>query len=144
MEILVQANLLTVGLNDRTSNFDDLPIRMISVETAAEAVRCIRNDRFESVVSKWQLRDSLGGLFLRQLRMVKPDMTTIVLVDGDDPQQEIMARSIGVTAVLTEDCGDDLLIATVAEILGVEIPLDIQAVSPQKNRQKSTLQPVKK
>jgi DNA-binding NarL/FixJ family response regulator len=122
MEPLVRTNLLAVGLNGRARLFNELPIRLVSVQSAAEAVGCIRNDRFESVLSTWNLQDMPGGLFLKRLRVVKPDLTTIVLVSGNDPSEEILARSIGVCAVLTEDDGDDFLVQTVASILGLEAP----------------------
>jgi DNA-binding NarL/FixJ family response regulator len=134
MESLVRANLLAVGINGEAEILDELPIRTVSVDSAAEAVRCIRNERFESVLSKWHLRDVPDGLFLRRLRMVKPNMTTIVIVSGDDLSQEINARSIGVSAVLTEDCGDEFLLQTVASVLGIEVPVAANAITEIRPR----------
>ncbi len=132
MEILVQANLLMVGLNERTRILDELPVRLINADSAVDAVRCIRNEKFDMVISKWELPDLADGMFFKRLRMVKPDMTSLVLVDGDDPQQEIMARSVGVSAVLTEDCGDDLLLATVAGIFGIEVPVNVHSKAKER------------
>jgi DNA-binding NarL/FixJ family response regulator len=132
MEPLVRANLLAVGLAGKTQLFGDLPIRLISVDSAAEAVRCIRDDKFKGVISRWQLCDMSDGLFLRKLRMVKPDVATIVLVHGDDPSEEILARSIGVSAVLTEQCSDNLLLQTVSELLGLEVHVGVPAVTEVK------------
>ncbi len=133
MEPLVRTNLLAVGVNGRTQLLSELPIRLVSVQSAAEAVVCIRNDRFESVLSTWNLEDMPRGLFLKRLRVVKPDLTTIVLVNGNDPSEEIGARSIGVCAVLTEDCGDDFLVQAVASVLGLEVPAAAMAEVARKN-----------
>lgn len=137
MEALIKANLLAVGLNGRTEVLDELPIRLISVESAAEAIRRIRNDRFESVLSRWHLEDMPGGLFLRKLRLVKPDMTTIVLICSKDQSEEIRARSIGVSAVLTEDCSDEFLVATVASVLGIEAPAEVRAILQTRRKRKT-------
>jgi DNA-binding NarL/FixJ family response regulator len=129
MKVLVQGHTLTVGLNGKGDALDELPIELISVDTAAQAVACLKSERFDCVVSRWHLEDMDQGGFQRRLRAVRPDTATIVLVSGDNPGEEILARSIGVSAVLTEDCSDELLLATVAAVLGIEIP----AVVPVEN-----------
>ncbi|MFA5424052.1 MAG: response regulator [Phycisphaerae bacterium] len=132
MKSLVKANLLTVGLNGRAKILAELPVRMVSVGSAAEATRLIRNERFDGVLSTWDLDDMAAGLFLKRLRMVKPDIATIVLVSSDDPSQEILARSIGVCAVLTSDCSDGLLTGAVSSVLGIAIPVEVSAVKKQR------------
>jgi DNA-binding NarL/FixJ family response regulator len=122
MELLVRTNLLAVGLNGRAQQLDELPIRLVVAGSASQAVGCIRNDRFESVLSTWNLEDMPAGLFLKRLRVIKPDMKIIVLVDGRNPSEEILARSIGVCAVLADDCSDGLLVQTVASVLGLDVP----------------------
>ena len=122
MELLVKANLLAVGLNGRAQELDELPIRLVVAGSAAQAVEYLRQDRFSSVLSTWNLEDMPEGLFLRRLRVIKPDSKIIVLVDGNNPSEEILARSIGVCAVLADDCSDDLLIQTVASVLGIDVP----------------------
>jgi len=134
MEPLVRTNLLAVGVNGRTQLLSELPIRLVSVQSAAEAVVCIRNDRFESVLSTWNLDDMPGGLFLKRLRVVKPDLTTIVLINNEDPSEEILARSIGVCAVLTEDCSDDFLVRAVASVLGLEVPAEAAAITEARQK----------
>lgn len=140
MEVLVRANLLAVGFNGEIKALEELPVCFVSVDRAAEAVRLIRNERYESVLSKWQLEDMRNGLFLKRLRIVKPDIAIIVFVRGDDPAEEIFARSIGVSAVLTEGCSDELLVQTVAQVLGLEVPEKTKAdvlVSESRNYQKN-------
>ena len=131
MEILVQSNLLTVGLNGKAGIIGELPVRLVSTVTASEAVSFIRNEKFDLVLSKWGLDDLGEGLFLRRLRMVKPDLRTIVLVDGRDPTQEILARSIGVSVVLNDDCPDEMLTSTIAQILCIEMPASVTNILEQ-------------
>lgn len=122
MELLVRTNLLAVGLNGRAQQLDELPVRLVIAGSATQAVGRIRNDRFDSVLSRWNLEDMPEGLFLRRLRVVKPDLKIIVLVDGKNPSEEILARSIGACAVLADDCSDELLVQTVVSILGLDVP----------------------
>lgn len=120
MKLLVQANLLAVGLGDKTNILSRLPICLFSAESAAEAISLLRNEKINGVFSKWNLDDMPEGLFLRKLKMVKPNLATIAMVNG--PVDEIQARSMGVTAVITEQCSDEFLLAAVSQILGLEIP----------------------
>jgi DNA-binding NarL/FixJ family response regulator len=134
MEPLVRTNLLAVGLNGRAHLLDELPIRLVRVGSATEAARYIRNDRFESVLSTWDLEDMPDGLFLKRLRAVKPHLTTIVLINNEDPSEEIRARSIGVCAVLTEDCSDDFLVRAVASVLGLEAPAEAAEITEAEQK----------
>jgi DNA-binding NarL/FixJ family response regulator len=134
MEILVRTNLLAVGLDGRAQKLDELPIRLVVAGSAAQAAGYIRQDRFNSVLSVWNLEDMPEGLFLRRLRVIKPDLKIIVLVDGKNPSEEILARSIGVCAVLADDCSDELLVQTVASVLGLDVPTAvITEMSERKN-----------
>jgi DNA-binding NarL/FixJ family response regulator len=136
MESLVKSSLLAVGVNGRTEALNELPIRLVSARSAGEAIRHIRDDRFESVLSRWDLEDMPAGLFLKKLRLVRPDMSTIVLICGKDEAEEISARSIGVSAVLTDDCSDEFLLATVASVLGIAVPAEIAAITRSASRAK--------
>ena len=133
MKILVQGRTLTVGLNGKGDALSELPIELTSVDTATQAVTCLKSERFDCVVSKWHLDDMNEGGFQRRLRAVRPDTATVVLVSCDDPGEEILARSIGVSAVLTEDCSDELLLATVAAILGIVVPAAVPAENTKRH-----------
>ena len=74
------------------------------------------------------------GRFLKALRAVKPDVPTIVFVKSDDEKQEIAARSVGATAVLTEDASDELFLETIANVLGLKDVVAIEAIAPAKSR----------
>ena len=93
MIVLVQANVLTVGLGDKNEALQELPLRLIAMSSGAEAARSLKNERVDSVISKWDLDDMKNGLFLKRLKAVKPAIPTIVFVRAGDRVQEIAARS---------------------------------------------------
>ncbi|MFA5554177.1 MAG: response regulator [Phycisphaerae bacterium] len=127
MKVLVQGHTLAVGLNGKSEILRELPIELTSVDTASQAVSFLKLERFDGVITRWRLDDASEGDFLKKLRLVRPDTPAVVLVDSGNPAQEIMARSIGVSAVLTENCSDELLLATVAAVLGIDIPDAVHA-----------------
>ena len=135
MIVLVQANVLTVGLGDKNEALQELPVRLMPMSSGAEAARSLKNERVDSVISKWDLDDMKNGLFLKRLKAVKPEVPTIVFVMAGDRAQEIAARSSGASAVLTEDTTDEFFQSTVANILGLRGIVSIKTVSPAENEQ---------
>jgi len=129
MIVLVQANVLTVGLNGRNEALRELPVRLITMQLGAEAARSLKIEKVDSVISKWDLDDMSNGQFLRKLRVVKPDIPTIVFVKSGNRAQEISARSLGVSAVLTDRTSDELFLETVANALGLKGIASIKAIS---------------
>ena len=89
----------------------------------------LKNEEIDSVISRWDLDDMPNGMFLRNLRAVKPDIATIVFVKAGDWQQEIQARSLGVSAVLTDQADDEIFKETVANVLGIQNLVDIKAIA---------------
>jgi DNA-binding NarL/FixJ family response regulator len=73
----------------------------------------------DSVISKWDLPDAEDGQFLRNLRLAKPYMPVIAIVDSNDVRQEIAARSIGAAAVLSSDVTDEVFRQTAIGVLGL-------------------------
>ncbi len=135
MIVLVQANVLAIGLNGRSKVLQELPIRLISMESGMEAARSLKNEKIDSVISNWDLVDMSQGRFLKSLRRVKPNIPTIAFVDHNDPQQEIQARSLGVSAVLTNNTSDELFKQTLSNLLGLEDTASIKAISmPQSQK----------
>ena len=120
MVVLVQATVLTVGLNGRSEVLTELPVRLIKMQSGLEAARSLKNEKVNSVISKWDLEDMPDGKFLKTFKAAKPYIPTIALVRAGSKQQEIAARSMGVTAVLGEDAADGVLRDTVANLLGIE------------------------
>ncbi len=133
MIVLVQATVLTVGLDGKSEVLRELPIRLIAMQSGSEAARSLKNEKVDSVISKWNLDDMENGRFLKRLRAVKPDIPTIVFVRAGNRAQEIAARSLGVSAVLTDDTSDELFRQTVANVLGLKGIVSIKAISLAEN-----------
>jgi len=134
MIVIVQATVLTVGLDGQSEVLRELPIRLIEMRSGAEAARSLKGEKVDSVVSKWDLDDMKDGRFLRSLRAVKPQIPTIAFVRSGDRQQEIAARSLGVSAVLTDETSDELFKATVANVLGLEGIVSIKTISAAEDK----------
>ena len=132
MIVLVQATVLTVGLDGKNEVLRELPIQLIKMRSGGQAARSLKNENVNSVISKWDLVDMKDGRFLKRLRAVKPDIPTIAFIKTGDRAQEIAARSIGVSAVLTGETSDDLFRETVANVLGLKDVASIRAISPTK------------
>jgi DNA-binding NarL/FixJ family response regulator len=120
MVVLVQATVLAVGLGGRSEVLKKLPIKLIKMQSGLEAARSLKSEKVNSVISRWDMEDMPDGRFLRTFKAAKPYIPMIALVRAGSKQQEIAARSLGVTAVLAEDAADDVLRDTVANLLGIE------------------------
>jgi len=129
MIVLVEASVLTVGLNGREKVLRELPIRVITMQSGIEAARSLKTERVDSVISNWELEDMADGGFLKGLRAAKPDIPTIAFIRAGDRAQEIAARSLGVSAVLTDEADDDFFRQTVANVLGLKGHVTIKAIS---------------
>jgi len=138
MIVLVQATVLTVGLDGRNEVLRELPIRVITMQYGVEAARSLKNEKVDSVISKWNLVDMKDGRFLKNLRAVKPEIPTIAFIRAGDRAQEIAARSLGVSAVLTDDTDDELFRQTVANILGLKRIVSIKAISAAESKKSRT------
>jgi DNA-binding NtrC family response regulator len=99
---------------------------VLYVETGLDAGRSLKNESVDGVISSWKLPDAPAGKFLRNLRLAKPHLPIIAMVDANNIEQEISARSVGVTAVLNNDVDDEILKRTVSEILGLDDTKKIQ------------------
>ena len=133
MIVLVQASVLTVGLNGKNEVLWELPIRLITMESGMEAARSFKSEKVDSVISKWDLQDMEDGQFLKNLKAIKPEIPTIAFIRTRDKEQEIAARSLGVSAILTEDTSDELFRETVANVLGLKGLVSIKAISPAED-----------
>lgn len=133
MIVLVEASVLTVGLNGREEVLQELPIRVIAMQSGIEAARSLKIEKVNSVISEWELEDMTDGRFVKGLRAAKPDIPTIVFVRAGDAAQEIAARSLGASAVLTDEADDDTFRQTVANVLGLKDIVSIKAVSAAEN-----------
>jgi DNA-binding NarL/FixJ family response regulator len=119
MLVLVRANVLILGLGGRSNALKGLPVRVCHIDTGLEAGRSLKSENVDSVISKWDLPDARDGQFLRNLRLAKPYMPVIAIVNSNDVRQEIAARSIGAAAVLSSDVGDEVFRQTAIGVLGL-------------------------
>ncbi len=119
MVIIAKMNILSVGMGAQVKSLDNLPIRLVNLNHGNEAVRSFKTEQVDSVISHWHLTDMPNGTFLKKLRAAKPTMPTIAIIEANNPQQEIEARSLGVAAVICEDAGAEHFQAIVAEVLGL-------------------------
>lgn len=133
MIVLVQASVLTIGLNSRNKVLRELPIRLITMRSAKDAARSFKNEKVDSVISKCGHDGGESYRFLRKLKTVKPDIPTIVFIKSGDVEQEIRARSLGVSAVLTDDTTDDVFKQTVARVLNLKDVVSIKQITAVKN-----------
>jgi response regulator RpfG family c-di-GMP phosphodiesterase len=134
MIFFVQPKILTVGLNGKGRVLSDLPLCVLSCESGAEAAALLKEERVNSVVAAWNLGDMPDGIFLVKLRAVKPDIKTIVFITAGDTVQEIKARSIGVSVVLTDKTSDELFRRAVIETNKLPDNFQIQNNSSVKRK----------
>jgi DNA-binding NtrC family response regulator len=113
-------NILMVGVSDKSESALELPVRILVMSTGAEAIKCLREEKIDTVVSSWHLIDIPEGKLLKNIIAAKPWMPTIAFVPPGDFEQEKAARSIGVTAVLSEDVDDEYFRQTLCQILRIE------------------------
>lgn len=126
MLVLVRANIFVVGLGGRSNALKALPVRVSFIQTGLKAGRSLKTECVDSVISKWNLPDAPNGQFLKNLRLAKPYIPVIAIVNPNDAGQEIAARSIGVAAVLSSDVSDDIFRQTVVGVLGINDTDEIQ------------------
>jgi len=136
MIVLVQANVLTVGLRGRNEVLRELPIRLVTMRSGIEAARSLKNEKVDSVISKWDLDDMKDGWFVKRLKAIKPGIPTVVFIKAGDRAQEIAARSLGVSAVLTDQADDELFRETIANILGLRDIVSKKAISHRESKRR--------
>jgi DNA-binding NarL/FixJ family response regulator len=141
MIVLIQATILTIDIKDKNDVLKQLPIELIKMQSCIEAARYLKNEKVDSVISKWDYYDVEKERFLRSLKAIKPHISTIVLIKPGDPKLEIAARSLGASAVLTEDSEDIHFLQTVIAVLGlrnviltkVPVPAELKPAETKEN-----------
>jgi DNA-binding NarL/FixJ family response regulator len=129
MIVLVQATVMTVGLTEEKEMLRDLPVHLVAMKSGIEAARSLKNKKVDSVVCKWDLCDMKNGHFVKGLKSVRPDIPTIVFVEAGNIEQEIAARSLGVSAVLASDAGEMFVRETIANVLGLNSIVSMKDIS---------------
>ncbi|MBL7214047.1 MAG: hypothetical protein ISS71_00045 [Phycisphaerae bacterium] len=120
MVIIAKMNILSVGAGSRVKALDGLPVRLINLKNGYQAISSFKTEQIDSVISHWHLADMPNGKFLKKLKTAKPQMPTIAIIEGQNPQQEIEARCLGVAAVITEDSSEEHFRAVITSVLGLQ------------------------
>ncbi len=115
----VGKKILVVGIADKGNVLKELPLQILALNVGAQAIRCLREERIDTIVSHWELIDMPDGEFLKKVTEAKPSMPTIAFIRPGDIEQELAARQIGVDCVLSEDIDDDYFRETVCQLLGI-------------------------
>jgi response regulator RpfG family c-di-GMP phosphodiesterase len=131
---LVSRNILVVGVADKGSALRELPVRVLMLDTGAQAIRCLKEEKIDTVISHWELIDMVAGQLLTNVTAAKPFTPTIAFIKPGDTDQEIDARGLGVDAVLSEDIDDDYFRDTVCQLLGISAVESIHLVDDDKWR----------
>jgi len=121
----VYSTILMVGTERKASELCELPIRLLTFETGSEAIRCLRNEPVDSVISQWHLTDMPNGELLARISDAKPSMPTVAFVEPHNQEQEIAARSLGVTVILPDDINDTFFRRVVCQILHIDDPASL-------------------
>lgn len=129
---IVEATILAVGINDKTEALEELPLRIIVMDKAVQAIGCLKDEHINAVASRWELDDMPDGMLVKKILAAKPGTPVIVFVRPSDPEQEIAARSLGVSAVLPEDIDGEYFRDTVCQVLGLSCIRSIKSISTHK------------
>ena len=112
--------VLSVGIKNKNKAIETLPVRLLVMDSGAEAIRHLFENEIDIVISSWNLADMPDGLLLRKLLDAKPNMPTVAFVEPGNWQQEIAARSMGVTAILNDDIDELHFRSTLCQILHID------------------------
>jgi DNA-binding NtrC family response regulator len=118
---VVGRNILLVGVPDKHGALRELPVRVLALDTGSQAIRCLKEERIDTVISHWDLVDVADGTFLKRVTEARPSTPTIAFIKPGNLKQEIAARGLGVDAVLNEDVGDEYFRLTVCQLLGASM-----------------------
>ncbi|MHC4106196.1 MAG: hypothetical protein ACYSR9_14730, partial [Planctomycetota bacterium] len=69
---VVVANILAVGVTDKSEGLNELPIRLLFMETGAEAIQCLQEERIAGLFGRWELIDMSQGKLFENVRAAKP------------------------------------------------------------------------
>ena len=126
---ITETNVLAVGIRNKSDALQELPVRLLVMDTTAEALFCLRDEKIHTVISRWELVDSPAGEFLKRIREARPDIPTIAFVQPGNDKQEITARGLGVSVVLPEDIDDEHFRDAVCQLLGLKTIASIKEIS---------------
>ena len=121
--------ILSVGIRDKSNALETLPVRVLVMDSGAEAIEHLFKDKIDAVISHWDLIDMPAGALLKKIVAAKPNLPTIAFVKAGNRQQETLARNIGVSAVLADDIGDEYFRRILREMLDLADASLIESIS---------------
>ena len=121
--------ILSVGIRDRSEAMKTLPLRILFADSGAEAVKNCFQEKIDVVISHWNITDMPNGELLKKVGAAKPNLPTIAFVKAGDPQQEILACSLGISVVLADDIGDEYFRQIICQILDIADGSHIESIS---------------
>ena len=124
---LVQTTVLMVGDGNKSHAINELPIRLVLLDTGAAAIRFLKQEKIETLICKWDLMDIPNGGLLENVISAIPSMPTIALIEPGNFAQEIKAAQLGVTAIINDDIDDDYFRQVVSQLLGIKEMAAIRA-----------------
>jgi DNA-binding NarL/FixJ family response regulator len=130
---IAETNVLAVGIRDKSNALQELPIRLLVMDTTVEALFCLCQEKIHTVISRWELVDGPADEFLKRTREAKPAIPTIAFIKPGNDKQEIAARGLGISVVLPENIDDDHFREAVCQLLGLEAITCIKE-SPRSER----------
>ena len=130
---VVGRNILIVGVADKEHALRELPVRVLAMDTGTQAIRCLKEERIDTMISHWERIDLPAGILLKNVKEAKPSTPTIAFIKPGDTDQEIAARRLGVDVVLSEEIDDDYFREIVCQILGISEVAAMQLAEKNDN-----------
>ncbi len=114
--------VLVVGVAEEKMDWiSELPVTVLFANTGKKAVEYLKKYNISIAAGKWDLKDMPDGVFLARLKKARPYIPTVALVETGNRKQEIAARSLGISAVISDDAGGNEIKDTLAGLLvGIE------------------------
>jgi len=119
--------IVAVGITDRAGALAELPVRVLFARDGQRAVRQLRAGKIDLLISCWELPDMGQGELFERVRDAKPYLPTLAVIEAGNVEQEIAARSLGVSAVLPEDIGGGHFREVVCDMLGLPKLLQVES-----------------
>ena len=118
--------IVAVGMTDKAGALAELPVRVLSARDGQRALRHLRGRSTDLLIGRWELPGMEPGELFERVREAKPYLPTVAVVEAGNADQEVAARSLGVSAVLPEDMGEGNFRGIVCDMLGLPKLLQIE------------------
>lgn len=119
---LFKPSVLMVGTSKaQNQNLSTLPVILLTSSTARQGAEHLRLLNIDVAVSKWDLPDLSDGEFIRNVVEARPGLPVVAIIESGNIEQEIHARSLGVSAVVNDDPGGTELreaLTALVEVIG--------------------------